>query len=116
MFGINSTNGYQEIVDGIRIKTINHGKNMIMTEFLLTKDSILPDHSHIYEQTGYLIKGNIKLTINNHTRDLKTGDSWNIPGGVKHKAEILEDSIAIEIFNPIREDYMKYIFKEDIKL
>jgi quercetin dioxygenase-like cupin family protein len=115
VFGINSANGYQEIVDGIRIKTINHGQNMIMTEFLLTKGAILPEHSHIYEQTGYLIKGNIKLTLNNKTRELKTGDSWNIPGGVMHNADIIEDSIAIEIFNPLREDYLKYVFKEDIK-
>jgi len=37
MYGIQSDNGYVEILEGIRIKTINYGKNTLMTEFLLKK-------------------------------------------------------------------------------
>lgn len=40
---------------------------------------------------------------------------WTILSNVKHKAEILEDSVAIEVFSPRREDYIKYENKEDIK-
>jgi hypothetical protein len=42
------------------------------------------------------------------------GDSWNIASNSLHNAEILEDSIAIEVFNPVREDYLKYVVKEDV--
>ncbi len=115
MFGINSKNGYQKIADGILIKTINYGGNMLMAEFLLEKGAVLPAHSHIYEQTGYLIKGRIQLFINENTKELMPGDNWNIPKDIKHKALILEDSKAIEVFNPVREDYLKYINKEDIQ-
>jgi len=34
------------------------------------------------------------------------GDSWNVPGNVAHRAEILADSVAIEVFSPVREDYL----------
>jgi len=34
------------------------------------------------------------------------GDSWCVPSGVAHGAEILEDSVVIEVFSPIREDYL----------
>ena len=39
-------------------------------------------------------------------KDLMAGDSWCIPSGVEHGAEILEDSVAIEVFSPVREDYL----------
>jgi quercetin dioxygenase-like cupin family protein len=114
MFGAKSSLGYQKILEGIKIKTINYGKDMIMTEFLLSKGSALPEHRHINEQTGYLVKGKIRLHIDEKSKIIESGDSWNIASNIKHKAEILEDSIAIEIFNPVREDYLKFILKEDI--
>lgn len=97
------------------MKTIAYGEKMLMTEFILAKDSELPEHAHIHEQIGYLVKGKIKLYINSKSKTIKPGDSWCIPSNVKHKAEILEDSVAIEIFNPYREEYNKYINKEDIE-
>lgn len=113
MFGIHSENGYIQVLKGVKIKTLNYGKETLMTEFLLEKDSVLPEHSHINEQTGYLGKGKIKLFINDTSQIINPGDSWNVPSGVKHKAEVIEDSTATEVFAPVREDYMKYINKDD---
>ena len=114
MFGIASVNGYKEIINGISIKTINYGEHSLMVEFLLKKGAVLPLHSHINEQTGYLVKGSMKLFIDGKSKILHPGDSWSILSNVKHKAEILEDSVAIEVFSPRREDYIKYENKEDI--
>jgi len=114
MYGTHSANGYTEIIDGIRIKTLCHGESMLMTEFLLRKDAILPEHSHSNEQTGYLLKGKIRLFIGDTFRDLIPGDSWNIAKDLKHRAEILEDSVAIEVFSPVREDYLKFVNDTDV--
>jgi quercetin dioxygenase-like cupin family protein len=114
MFGTYSPNGYHEILAGIKIKTINFGASMLMTEFLLQKDSILPEHSHLNEQSGYLVKGRIKLFINGIPKICKPGDSWCIAENVKHKAEIMEDSVAVEVFSPARDDYLKYKNDEDL--
>lgn len=115
MFAIHSSNGYTEIIKGIRIKTLCFGESMLMTEFLLQKDALLPEHSHPNEQTGYLIKGKIRLFIAEAVRELVPGDSWNIAKDVLHRAEILEDSIAIEVFSPVREDYLKFANDFDIE-
>jgi quercetin dioxygenase-like cupin family protein len=109
MFGIHSDEGYVEILDGIFIKTLVTGEETLMTEFKLSKGSILPGHSHPYEQTGYLISGKLILHIGENKYEMKKGDSWCIPKNTIHKAEILEDSIALEIFSPVREDYKKYL-------
>lgn len=116
MFGKASENGYTEIVNGISIKALNYGKESIMVEFKMKKNALLPEHNHIYEQTGYLVKGSIRLFIEGKAQEIKPGDSWGIGSNVKHKAEIVEDSIAIEVFSPRREDYLKYANKEDIVL
>ena len=114
MFGIASRNGYKEIINGISIKTLSYGENSLIVEFLLQKGSSLPEHKHINEQTGYLVKGSIRLFIDGKSKVLHPGDSWTILSKVQHRAEIIEDSVAVEVFSPRREDYIKYENKEDI--
>jgi len=38
--------------------------------------------------------------------EVAPGDSWCIPGNVEHGAEILMDSVAVEVFSPVREEYL----------
>ena len=93
-------------MDGIERKTLVHGENTLMTEFLLRKGAVLPRHAHPHEQTGYLVKGRIRLFIGTEDYEAQVGDSWCIPGGVEHGADTLEDSVAIEVFSPVRDDYV----------
>lgn len=98
--------GYQEALPGIDRKTLVHGAQTLLTEFRMRKGSSLPPHAHPHEQTGYLVSGRIKLTVGRRTADVGPGGSWVIPGGVQHAAEILADSVAVEVFSPVREDYV----------
>ena len=56
----------------------------------------------------------IRLYIGEQNRELKPGDSWNIPSNKTHKADIIEDSVVIEVFNPVREDYFKFVNVKDV--
>ncbi len=107
MFCKRSTDGYQVAVPGIEMKTLVHGEKTLMVEFVLKKGSLLPNHAHPHEQTGYLVSGHIVLTIGAEKHNVGPGDSWCIPGNVEHSAEIVEDSIAVEVFSPVREDYLQ---------
>ncbi len=99
------THGYVDVMDGIRRKTLVYGDHMLLTEFKLDGGKTLPSHQHPHEQTGYLVSGHIILTIDGKPHDIKPGSSWSIPGNVEHGARIIEDSVAIEVFSPVREDY-----------
>jgi quercetin dioxygenase-like cupin family protein len=99
-------NGYKQVLPGIKIKTLVYGEKTLFSEFRMKAESILPKHSHYHEQTGYLVDGSIRLTIGKETFDVGPGDSWCIPGNMDHSAEILENSVAIEVFSPVREDYL----------
>ena len=52
------------------------------------------------------MKGKIGLLIGAEEFEAQPGDSWCIPSGVEHGAEVIEDSVAIEVFSPVREDYL----------
>ena len=106
MFKKSSCEGYVTALPGIELKTLVHGKKTLMAEFVLEKGRKLPKHCHPHEQTGYLVKGHIRLVIGSEEYEVLSGDSWCIPGDVEHSAEIIEDSVAIEVFSPVREDYL----------
>ncbi len=106
MFTTRSKDGYKKALDGIEQKTLVHGAETLMVEFVLRKGAILPPHSHPHEQTGYLVKGKIRLAIGPDVHEVMPGDSWCIPGGMLHGAEIIEASVAVEVFSPVRQDYL----------
>ena len=95
-----------ELWGGISRKTLNYGDKTLMVEIKFSEGSVVERHSHPHEQTGYLISGKIVLTIGDKTWDVFPGDSWIIPSEVPHCAEVPEKSVAVEVFSPVREDYI----------
>ena len=106
MFYKRDSSGYRQAVQGVYIKTLVHGEKTLLTEFKLEAGKMLPRHAHVEEQTGYLVSGSIELTIRDKTYTVEPGDSWCIPGNVEHGARVLSDSVAIEVFSPVRKDYL----------
>jgi quercetin dioxygenase-like cupin family protein len=106
MFVRASAEGYRPVLPGIALKTLVHGEKTLLAEFRLARGSVLPRHAHPHEQTGYLIKGALDLRIGGETHRVGPGDAWCIPGAVEHSAIVIEDAVAIEVFSPVREDYL----------
>jgi len=107
LFRKQDPSGYVQAVDGITRKTLVHGARTLMTEFRLEQRALLPRHSHPHEQTRVLrLRTHGDLTISSETHAIGPGDSWCIPGDVEHSAAARADSDAIEVFCPVREDYL----------
>jgi quercetin dioxygenase-like cupin family protein len=106
MFTTACDDGYADALPGIRRKTLSYGESTMLTEFRLRGGAVLPVHDHPHEQTGYLVAGRLRLTVDEETRDLAPGDSWSIPGGVPHGGVALAESVAVEVFSPVREDFL----------
>lgn len=100
-----SETGYVKMLEGIERKTLVYGNNTLLCEFKLAKGKLLPMHQHPHEQTGYLVTGHMILIIDGERHEMKPGDSWTINGNVEHGAEIIEESLAVEVFSPVRDDY-----------
>ena len=95
-----------QMMEGITRRTLTYGERMLLVEFSIKAGSFFPEHSHPYEQIGYLCKGAGRLWIGTECYELLPGASWCIPADVSHKAEFLQESIAIDVFCPVREDYL----------
>ena len=106
MFKKHGSAGYRESLKGVRQKTLAYGRKTLMVEFRLQKGAVLPLHKHPPEQTGYLVSGRLDLTVGNETRQQDPGDSWCIPGDTEHGAKAIEDTVAVEVFSPVRDDYL----------
>lgn len=95
-----------EMLPGVVRRTLNHGANTSIHEIRMAQDAVVPDHTHPHEQTGYLVSGRILFEMPGTTLELGPGDSWLVPGEVNHKVTALEPSVAVDIFSPVREEYL----------
>ncbi len=94
------------IFPGVEILT-TAGKNMMLSVVRLEPRSVVEEHSHPHEQIGILLEGRLEFTIGGITRLLAPGDIWRIPGGVLHSVRALDaPALALDVFHPIREDYL----------
>ncbi len=106
MFQKHEEEGYKEVMEKARMKTLVYGEKTLMAKFKLAKGAAVPFHDHPHEQTGYLISGRLDFIVGDEKITAMPGDSWCIPGNLGHSAEAIEDCVAIEVFSPVREDYL----------
>ena len=82
------------------------GENVSFALVELEPNVEVAEHSHSNEQAGFIIQGTFSFTIGGETRELKPGDTYVIPGGVRHSAVAgPEGTVALDIFSPPREDW-----------
>tara|TARA_B100001123_G_C15072195_1_gene932071 strand:- start:552 stop:881 length:330 start_codon:yes stop_codon:yes gene_type:complete len=91
--------------DGVMRNTLVWGEKTLLMQISIENGAVVTMHDHPHEQVGYCIKGCIELEIEGEIQTCPAGSAWVIPGGAKHEARALEDSLLIELFSPPREDY-----------
>ncbi len=94
-----------EMREGVHRRTMAVTDEAMLCEFFLERDAIIPPHSHMNDQVGYVVYGRLEMTIGGEVRICEPGDSYAIPGGVEHSARVLVDTLAIDVFSPPRNDY-----------
>lgn len=97
---------WRPLMDGVAMRPLAFGEKTNLCEFKLSKGYRLPAHFHPYEQTGTLVSGKLNFRISDKWYLAEPGDAWSIPENAEHEVEILEDSVVLEIFSPVRSDYL----------
>ncbi len=96
----------KESLPGISMKAMSWGENSLLCQFHLRKGSVVPLHRHPQEQSGYLVSGRMRFSGEAGDFYAEPGSGWTFQGNVAHAAEVLEDSVAVEVFSPVRQDYL----------
>jgi len=82
------------------------GQDIMLARVLLKKGCIVPEHSHHNEQLTYILDGALKFWIDGKEIVVHSGEVLCIPAHMPHKAEALEDTVDLDVFNPPRADWI----------
>lgn len=93
-------------VPGITRKLVTAGEKTMAVRITMANGSTVDIHTHPHEQVGFVLSGALHMTIGDETQLIKPGDSYAILPNVPHGALAAEDSVVVDIFAPIREEYL----------
>jgi unsaturated pyranuronate lyase len=86
-------------------KVIN-GERITLAQIFIAKDGVVPTHHHDNEQMSYVLEGALKFEIGGEEVIVRKGEVVHIPSNVPHGVVALEDTFDIEIFSPVRLDWL----------
>jgi quercetin dioxygenase-like cupin family protein len=97
-----------ETVDAkIKRKIMSYNEDLMLVKVAFEKGGIGATHKHSHLQISYVASGVFEITVGDEMKTLKEGDVYFIPSDLLHGAVCLEDGILIDVFNPMREDFVK---------
>ena len=98
---------WEVVGEGVKRKILAFDDTIMLVNVSFDKGGIGPMHEHYHAQVTYVVSGEFQVTIKDEVKILKAGDSFYIEPHVWHGATCLEAGILIDVFSPIREDFMK---------
>ena len=94
-----------ELAPGVKARTF-WGDKMTLALVTLEANAVVAVHSHLHEQVGAVIAGELEFTIGGESRRLKPGDVYVIPGDVAHGVKVGPATVQlVEVFSPVRENF-----------
>jgi quercetin dioxygenase-like cupin family protein len=98
---------WQDLGGGLKRKIMSYDENMMMVKIIFEKGGIGKPHQHIHTQMSYVESGVFEVTIAGEIKTLKKGDAYYIPPNVMHGAVCKKAGVLIDMFTPMREDFVK---------
>jgi quercetin dioxygenase-like cupin family protein len=95
----------EQINDTIARRFIT-GDSITVGRFELKQGGIVPSHSHANEQISIILSGVLLFRIDGVETVVKAGEMMQIPANVAHEVEVLEDTLAVDVFSPVRQDWI----------
>ena len=84
-----------------------YGERAMVAKIFLKKGAVVPAHKHESEQLTWIMSGALEFTINGEKLIVKENEVLKIPSMLEHAAVALEDTYDLDIFSPIRQDWIK---------
>jgi quercetin dioxygenase-like cupin family protein len=84
------------------------GEREMLAQIYLKKGAVVPMHNHESEQITYVLQGAMKFLIGGEEITVREGECLHIPSWVEHQAEALDDTFELDVFAPIRQDWLDH--------
>jgi len=96
-----------ELVAGVTGRPL-FGAGAMLNLIELEPGAVVPLHSHPHEQLGIVLRGMQALVVDGVPHELGPMEGYVLPGGVEHSGYGgPEGALVIDIFQPVREDYLE---------
>ncbi len=95
----------EKVTEMISRKVVT-GEREMLAQIYLKRGAIVPMHSHESEQLTYVLQGAMKFLVGGEELTLREGEVLHIPSWVPHQAEALDDTFELDLFSPIRRDWL----------
>jgi quercetin dioxygenase-like cupin family protein len=102
-----------EVLSDTISRKIITGEKAMLAQVFLEQGGTVPEHHHESEQLSYVLKGVLKFEFDGKEVTVRAGEVLVIPSHVPHRVIALEASLSLDIFSPIRHDWLA---KEDAYL
>jgi quercetin dioxygenase-like cupin family protein len=96
----------EKITEMISQKIIAGDREML-AQIYLKRGALVPMHAHDSEQMTYVLQGALKYLVGSEEIIVREGEVLHIPSHVPHQAEALEDTLELDVFSPIRADWLR---------
>lgn len=91
---------------GVSRKVLAYNDQMMIVEVHFEKDAVGAAHTHPHQQLTYVQSGCFRFTIDGKDVEVAAGDTLNFPSGILHGTVCLEPGVLLDIFHPMREDFV----------
>ena len=82
------------------------GEKVMVAQISISKGGVVPTHQHESEQISYVIEGALKFEMEGQEIMVRRGEVLHIPSNVPHRVVAMEDSLGLDVFSPIRIDWL----------
>jgi quercetin dioxygenase-like cupin family protein len=96
-----------EVLNPFLSRQAVHCDRITLARLMLKKGAVVPRHQHENEQVTTLEQGRLRFVFDEGEVIVAQGDSLQIPSHAPHLVEALEDSVALDLFVPVREDWVR---------
>ena len=98
---------WEQMGEGVKRKIMAYDDKLMVVRVEFEKDGIGNLHQHYHVQITHVEKGKFEVEIAGQKKVLTAGDVFYVPSNAIHGAVCLEDGVLIDIFTPMREDFIK---------
>ncbi|GAB3720716.1 cupin domain-containing protein [Spirosoma lituiforme] len=97
---------WESVAEGVKRKIMTYDPNLMMVKVAFETGGVGAPHSHIHTQMSYVASGAFSIMIGEETRIVRAGDVFYIPSNVWHGAVCEEAGVLVDVFTPMREDFV----------
>jgi quercetin dioxygenase-like cupin family protein len=95
-----------EKVTELLSRKVVSGDREMLVQVYVKRGCLVPMHAHDSEQMTYVLQGALRFRVGSEEITVREGEVLHIPSGIAHQAEALEDTFELDLFSPIRRDWV----------